>query len=118
MKGVRGVAAGIAAMTLAIATATTGLAQTLPRLPGDLTFRGGEGSPGTVTFSHRSHLDEKKPECASCHPAVFRILKSSVPAKGARISHSSMEAGRSCGACHNDKAAFGLDKCDLCHRAE
>lgn len=116
MKLIRGMAVGIAALTIAVAAATPAFAQALPRLPGDLTFRGGEGSPGEVTFSHRSHLDETRPECTSCHPAVFRILKASAAVKVDRISHSSMDAGRSCGACHNDKAAFGLDKCDLCHR--
>lgn len=109
---------GAAVMALLIAAASAGLAQPLPRLPADLVFHAGEGSPGKVTFAHRSHIDEKKPECTTCHPALFRILKASTQAGTPRISHSGMEAGRQCGACHNDKWAFGLDRCELCHRAE
>ncbi len=103
-------------VAMGIALATAGLAQTLPRLPQDFSFPRGEGSPGQVTFSHQSHLDQKRPECTGCHPALFKILARGTPAEGGPIRHSRMQAGRQCGACHNDKAAFGLDNCALCHR--
>lgn len=103
----------IAAITvIPVATAT---AQGLPRLPADRVMRGTGESPGTVTFSHESHVNLKKPACTSCHPSQFTILKASVKPAGA-ITHAGMDAGRHCGACHDGKAAFGLDQCALCHR--
>lgn len=101
---------------LGLALATAGLAQTLPRLPQDFPLPRGEGSPGQVTFSHLTHVDQKRPDCTGCHPALFKILERGTPAEGGPVRHSSMEAGRQCGACHNDKASFGLANCPLCHR--
>lgn len=103
-------------VVLGIALATAGLAQTLPRLPKDFPFPQGDGSPGQVTFSHLTHIDQKRPDCTVCHPALFKIVEKGTPAEGGPIHHSSMQAGRHCGACHNGKAAFGLDNCPLCHR--
>lgn len=105
-------------VVLAVALATAGLAKTLQRLPQDFPFSQGEGSPGKVTFSHLTHVDQKKPNCTVCHPALFKILEKGTPAKGGPIRHSMMEGGRQCGACHNGKAAFGLDNCAACHRGE
>jgi c(7)-type cytochrome triheme protein len=104
-------------VVLVLALAASAAAQSALRLPPDFVFRGAEGSPGTVTFDHRSHLDEKKPACTTCHPAVFRILKTggTVPL---RVDHASMDAGRQCGTCHNGTRAFGLDQCALCHREQ
>lgn len=101
---------------LAMALATAGLAQTLSRLPKDFPFPQGDGSPGQVTFSHQTHVDQKRPDCTGCHPALFKIVERGTPVEGGPIRHSSMQAGRQCGACHNGKAAFGLDNCPLCHR--
>lgn len=103
---------------LGIALATAGLAQTLPRLPKDFPLPQGEGSPGKVTFGHTTHVNQKRPDCTACHPALFKILEEGSPAEGGPLRHSSMEAGRQCGACHNGKAAFGLDDCALCHHGE
>ena len=103
-------------VTLAIAFATLGPAQTLPRLPQEFRFPQGEGSPGQVTFSHQSHVDSKRPDCTACHPALFKILTKGTPAEGGPLGHAAMERGRQCGACHDRKAAFGLDTCPLCHR--
>ncbi len=105
-------------VALGIGLATLGVAQTLPRLPQDFVFPHGEGSPGNVTFSHQTHVDQKKPECTACHPALFKILEKGNPAEGGPIQHAEMERGRQCGACHNGKAAFGLDDCQFCHRQE
>ena len=84
----------------------------LPRLPGDSALSQSPDSPGVVTFSHAAHVDEKRPACTTCHPALFRILQKGGP----RITHKEMEAGRQCGACHDGKAARGLDDCAACHR--
>lgn len=101
---------------MGLGLATAGLAQTLPRLPLGFAFPRAQGSPGTVTFSHGTHVDEKKPECTVCHPALFRILEKGVPAEGGPIGHASMQAGRQCWACHDDKTAFGPGNCPACHR--
>ena len=105
------------ATALALALAATGAAAAgkLHRLPADYGFAQGEGSPGKVTFSHASHVDEKKPACLTCHPRVFRITEAGRPADKEPIHHARMEAGAACGACHG-KTAFGFDSCDTCHR--
>ncbi len=82
------------------------------RLPADIAYGNGNASPGTVIFSHQTHvaLAEK---CTACHNVPFRMLK---PTHAA--SHADMEAGRSCGTCHNDAMAFGLKDpggCARCH---
>jgi c(7)-type cytochrome triheme protein len=111
----------ITAARLAAALALTLLATTalaggkLHRLPKDYPFPRGEGSPGAVTFSHASHVDEKKPACLACHPRVFRITEAGKPADREPIQHARMEAGAACGACHG-KAAFGFETCDNCHK--
>ncbi len=104
------------AITIGIVSTTT--AGTLPKMPRDFVFPQGDGSPGKVTFSHASHVDQTHPACTGCHPALFRILESGATADGSRIVHASMEAKRYCGACHNDARAFGLTQCDLCHRSQ
>jgi c(7)-type cytochrome triheme protein len=108
--------AAMAAVALAVAVA--GAAEMLPGLPGDLAIKGTGGSPGPVTFDHRSHIDEKRPACTGCHPALFRILRSGPRAGEPPMSHEAMDKGRQCGACHDGKAAFGLDECALCHREQ
>ena len=106
-------------VALGVALATTGRAQTLPRLPEEFSFPLGEGSLGRVVFSHRTHVDPQKPECTTCHPALFKILAQGSPTDGEAIGHEEMERGRHCGACHDGKAAFGpddSDRCMTCHR--
>jgi c(7)-type cytochrome triheme protein len=107
-----------AAIALVLGIASVALAGTLPKLPPDFAFPQGDGSPGIVTFSHASHVDDKRPACTGCHPALFKILQPGTTADGSRIVHTSMEAKRYCGACHNDAGAFGLGQCDLCHRSK
>jgi c(7)-type cytochrome triheme protein len=88
----------------------------LPKLPQDRVLPQGPDSPGVVTFSHRSHLDEKRPDCTVCHPKVFTILASSKPPVAkAGERHAEMEQGRSCGACHDGNRAHALDDCAACH---
>lgn len=85
----------------------------LKNLPKDLTLPSSDGSPGKVTFRHSSHVDAKQPACTRCHPKLFSSLKAGDPATKP-ITHKSMEAGASCGACHG-KTAFNFDSCDMCH---
>jgi c(7)-type cytochrome triheme protein len=35
-----------------------------------------------------------------------------------KIRHEDMEAGRSCGVCHDDESAHGLEDCAACHHEE
>jgi c(7)-type cytochrome triheme protein len=104
-----------AVLVVALAAGTAAGAGKLHRLPTDYVFARGEGSPGPVTFSHASHVDEAKPACLACHPRTFRITESGRPQDRDRITHARMEKGAACGACHG-KAAFGFDSCETCHR--
>lgn len=51
--------------------------------------------------------------CSACHDAVFKMMRG-----GEDITHSRMEGGRLCGACHDGKTAFGAGSgCERCHAA-
>ncbi|QEM67606.1 cytochrome c3 family protein [Geobacter sp. FeAm09] len=63
---------------------------------------------GTTRFSHQKHL-AANPDCTACHPALFAA------GHNKRSTMAEMRQGRSCGACHNGKEAFGIDKCTSCH---
>ena len=65
-------------------------------------------STGPTPFSHRSHL-ATYPDCTACHPSLFNA------GPGKRVSMAEMKKGRSCGACHNGRTAFGTDACASCH---
>ena len=107
---------GRPALILALLVALpAGAAGKLQRLPKDYTFPQGDGSPGQVTFSHGSHVDEGKPACLSCHPRNFRMLEAGRTQGGDPINHDRMKAGAACGACHG-KTAFDFDTCEMCHK--
>ncbi|MBI2560929.1 MAG: cytochrome c3 family protein [candidate division NC10 bacterium] len=85
------------------------------RLPPDLAYAKAEGSPGNVIFSHQFHVPVSE-KCTACHVTLFRML---TPTR--TVTHVEMEAGRSCGACHNDRMAFGPTDaagCGRCHVGE
>lgn len=86
----------------------------LPKLPLDYELPKSDGSPGSVTFSHSSHVDPKQPGCTRCHPSLFKMLTKGSTADGQPVSHKAMEQGKQCGTCHG-KTAFGFDTCDMCH---
>jgi len=84
------------------------------RLPADLVYSKADGSPGKVVFSHEFHV-ALSDKCTVCHGDLFRMLR---PTR--TVTHPDMEAGRSCGACHNGSMAFGPGDpatCDRCHGA-
>lgn len=86
----------------------------LPKLPGPLPLPQSGDSPGVVTFNHESHVDAAQPNCTTCHPKLFRILKQT---KRSAVTHERMTQGQQCGTCHG-KTAFGLeDDCTMCHRS-
>ena len=72
--------------------------------------------PGVVVFRHATHVALAENNCLACHnppDPVFKILR---PVR--HTSHEEMEAGKTCGACHDDKKAFGTtntDNCQNCH---
>jgi len=75
--------------------------------PGVISFK---TDGGEVKFSHEFHLDMYK--CVDCHSKRF-------PFK-AGVKHFGMaglEAGNSCGGCHNGKDAFTVkENCEKCHK--
>lgn len=91
-------------------------AQSMSRLPDEVTLTQSADSPGPVAFRHATHVDTDKPNCTSCHPREFRILKASA-GKAPAIRHETMEKGRQCGACHDGRKAFAMDDCTSCHTA-
>jgi c(7)-type cytochrome triheme protein len=92
-------------------------AQSMPKLPDGTQLPKGAESPGQVVFNHSTHVDESNPDCTTCHPKVFRILKSTKVRTP--IVHARMEKGELCGMCHDGKKAFALDEdCTFCHTAE
>ena len=65
---------------------------------------------GPTLFSHAAHLKKFK-NCSVCHTKLYKTGKN--PA----VTMATMEKGQSCGACHNNKQAFGVDKCSSCHKS-
>jgi c(7)-type cytochrome triheme protein len=66
---------------------------------------------GKVVFSHGDHINKKEMSnnCRACHDTIFDLKKKK------QNSMADMKKGKSCGACHEGKKAFGLDKCSACH---
>jgi c(7)-type cytochrome triheme protein len=81
------------------------------RLPADVTYSGTDGSPGPVVFRHGTHVPLGDNKCTGCHPKPFSILGSR-----SKITHAEMDAGKSCGSCHDGTKASGVqDDCAHCH---
>lgn len=68
---------------------------------------------GKVVFGHNDHFKQEgiKDNCKTCHNAIFNLRAKQ------RFTMADMEKGKSCGACHNEKRAFGLKECASCHKA-
>jgi c(7)-type cytochrome triheme protein len=98
----------VLAWTAAVGAATL-------KLPDGLALPQGGDSPGVVTFYHETHVDPEKPNCTTCHPKQFRILKAT---KRMTITHERFDKGESCASCHNGKKAFAIDEdCSYCHKS-
>jgi c(7)-type cytochrome triheme protein len=76
--------------------------------PGIITFK---TDAGLATFSHDFHLQNYK--CADCHTKIFPFKAGALKA-----TMGDMEAGKSCGTCHNKgKDAFSVqEECGKCHK--
>ena len=62
-----------------------------------------------VVFPHWVHRE--KYTCKVCHTELGYALKAGT----AVIRQADIEAGESCGVCHNGTIAFGANKCVRCH---
>lgn len=66
-----------------------------------------------VIFSHTVHLKTYRNNCRACHNSIYDLKKRQ------SYSMAEMEKGKSCGACHNGKAAFNVatgKDCARCHK--
>jgi c(7)-type cytochrome triheme protein len=81
--------------------------------PAAFEFPSDPSSPGKVAFDHARHL-AKGGKCADCHPRLFAMKRGA-----AKLEMDGMGAGKTCGACHNGRKAFGVtdgDTCTTCHK--
>jgi c(7)-type cytochrome triheme protein len=79
---------------------------------GDIIYShpGGTDRIAPAYFPHWVHRIRYK--CYACHDELFPMRRGSNPTMAA------MAKGESCGACHNGKAAFGVDMCHRCHAGQ
>jgi len=69
-----------------------------------------EKDAGSINFSHKNHTGLYK--CGECHPQIFKTSRSKT-----KVSMKQMEAGKSCGSCHDGKTAFSVkENCATCHK--
>jgi c(7)-type cytochrome triheme protein len=68
-----------------------------------------EKTTGKVVLDGKAHAD-KGLKCKDCHPTPFKMKKT-----GEKVTMADINAGKSCGVCHNDKKAFGTKDCSKCH---
>jgi c(7)-type cytochrome triheme protein len=80
---------------------------------GDVTFerkaKGLDDVPPAV-FPHWIHRMQYK--CTACHEELFKMK-----AGADEVTMDMIQSGKSCGTCHNGKAAFtsNFDTCPRCH---
>jgi c(7)-type cytochrome triheme protein len=85
-------------------------------LPPDPVYSTSEDSPAPVVFRHWTHVPLEGNRCDGCHIGLFKILE---PTRQA--THEEMDAGQSCGTCHDGQRAFATqdgDACLNCHGGE
>ncbi len=73
------------------------------------------GGAGKVVFDGKVHAD-KGAKCADCHtnPKLFAMKKGAD-----KITMADINAGKSCGSCHDSKKAFKASdaaNCAKCHK--
>lgn len=86
------------------------------RLPADIVYAREGRADSAVVFSHTTHAMFESNRCTGCHPAVFPMLK-----RGPLPAHAAMNAGHSCGTCHDGENAFGVADaaaCGTCHTGQ
>jgi c(7)-type cytochrome triheme protein len=83
------------------------------KLPPDILYRDHVSPDSAVVFRHSTHFDLAGRKCTGCHPRPFLMLSPTH-----RTGHLEMDAGGSCGVCHDGKHAFGVrdpSSCLSCH---
>ena len=83
------------------------------KLPADHVYARTVSPDSAVIFSHETHVDYESNRCTGCHPKLYRILGGSP-----QVTHRDMDAGGSCGVCHDGKHAFDVrakESCGSCH---
>lgn len=97
-------------LTLAIVVIFIGSAVAVP--PGKtVEYAGGE--PGKVIFDGQFHAG-KGLKCTDCHTKIYQMKKTDV-----RMKMADINAGKSCGECHNGSKAFKAGdpaNCVKCHK--
>jgi c(7)-type cytochrome triheme protein len=88
---------------------SSGLAEL--KMPGPIAIKMGKTSPGQCIFIHARHVDQKNPNCSTCHAGLFRMLPSTADIAPDRKMTN-------CGTCHDGVKAVGVrqkERCDSCH---
>jgi c(7)-type cytochrome triheme protein len=70
------------------------------------------GSEGKVIFDGKAHA-EKGLKCTDCHTKIYQMKK------GEAVKMADINAGKSCGVCHNGEKAFKTNdpaNCNKCHK--
>lgn len=83
-------------------------------VPPDFSY--GEKNPlGSVPFSHKLHVTEKKLQCPECHTKIFQMKKM---AAASQMKMAKLNEGDYCGKCHDGTKAFATKDtkaCSKCH---
>ena len=109
-KGGDQVKAMIVILAILLAVAFVG---NVMAVPAGKTVEFAGGDHGKVVFDGKAHAD-KGLKCNACHPKLFPMKKGTT-----KITMADINAGKSCGECHNGTAAFkaGDDaNCAKCHK--
>lgn len=87
------------------------------RLPEPFTFPHEDDTIGKVTFDHRSHVELKPANCATCHDGRWSLVERGKLLVDLKLEHEGvLDDGKLCGSCHNGEDAFDLaDNCERCH---
>lgn len=102
MRGIFGSVIGAALLSGSVAWAAVG--------GGTITFK--VSGAKNVVFSHDNHAGTKMLKCSECHNAIFTTR-----AHHFKATMKDMQAGRSCGTCHNGQRAFDVrGNCTRCHQ--
>ena len=108
-------------LVLVVGLLTPAVVPAQPKVPEPLAFAQGKDSPGPVTFNHAKHRDSGVDKCTACHTKVFKMKKGTTP----DVTMAKMDAGESCGTCHNGKTQVGSKvvfttkekaNCEKCHK--
>jgi c(7)-type cytochrome triheme protein len=70
------------------------------------------GSSGKVVFDGKAHA-EKGLKCTDCHTKIYQMKK------GEAVKMADINAGKSCGVCHNGEKSFKTNdpaNCNKCHK--